>query len=239
MDGLARAAPRPRASAAAKIAGSGLAAPTSAELSAPSTSGARPVAASASCSETSQFETTTSRAPAARSARSVVGDLGVRAEADRGEQRGLEVAPRRGRAAAAPRAGPPCSARAAARAPRGRPPCRGGRGRRRSPRAARPPPPPPTPRPRARPARPPAAARAARARAASRARRAGTPAASPDPAPRRDPRADERQHDQRRPDDDRAARAAGRPATSATHRCSGHSTATKRGSDISGWPSDG
>ena len=58
------------ASARVKIAGSGFGAPTSAEDTAPSSSGASPVRSSCSCSETSQFEAATSRTPAARSARS-------------------------------------------------------------------------------------------------------------------------------------------------------------------------
>ena len=52
------------ASARSKIAGSGLRAPTSAEVTTPSRYGVSPTRSSTSCSETSQFETTTSRAPA-------------------------------------------------------------------------------------------------------------------------------------------------------------------------------
>ena len=52
------------------MAPSGLAAPSSADATAPSTSPASPVSCKRSCSEASQFETTTSRRPAARSARS-------------------------------------------------------------------------------------------------------------------------------------------------------------------------
>src|SRR4051794_13126040 len=63
-------------SACAKMAGSGLAAPNSAELTAPSTSVERPVRSSTSCSETSQLLTTTRRAPRARSARSTSGTSG-------------------------------------------------------------------------------------------------------------------------------------------------------------------
>ena len=58
-------------SAARKMAPSGLAEPTSAEASAPSTSPASPVSCKRSCSDQSQLETTTVRMPAARSARSV------------------------------------------------------------------------------------------------------------------------------------------------------------------------
>ena len=58
-------------SAAAKIAPSGLADPTSAEAIAPSTRSASPVWSRRSCSDQSQLDTTTRRMPRARSARSV------------------------------------------------------------------------------------------------------------------------------------------------------------------------
>ena len=123
-----RAAPppawRPASSSAwAKIAPSGLACPSSADATAPSTSGRSPVSSSRSCSETSQLETTTSRRPRARSSRSAGSGVGVGAEVQRGQQRvdasGLDAqsrapSPRRSAGAGRParrRRGPRAGAR--------------------------------------------------------------------------------------------------------------------------------
>ena len=86
-------------SAWAKIAPSGLACPSSADATAPSTSAATPVSSSRSCSEKSQLETTTSRRPRARSSRSAGATSGIGAEVQRGQQR---VDARRRRPAPAP-----------------------------------------------------------------------------------------------------------------------------------------
>ena len=166
-------APR-RSSAARKIAGSGLATPSSAEMTTASTSARRPVRSRTSCSETSQLRDHGQPRAARAQALEHGGHLGVGAEADRRQQGVLDVGQRQRRAQATPAR----RRRSAGAGPSARPsraPRRGGRGSRpsrpASPRAR------PRGRPprRARPARAPGAATASRARPACRGHRAGPP----------------------------------------------------------------
>ena len=80
-------APRAARARRGTRAGSGFAAPTTADDTAPSSSGASPARSSPSGSETSQLLATTSRTPRARSSRSARRRVRERAEAQRGEHR--------------------------------------------------------------------------------------------------------------------------------------------------------